>query len=110
MNGRLLAARLASTTRRLRGPVQKSTSYSTSAAGGLLRNNAGSRVTRQRTWPPRTYSLHNVPAVRSISFVRILPQLALKLARIPALFGVSAIAGLAYIQYQAQRTCRLVKK
>ncbi|KAK5951224.1 mitochondrial dynamin GTPase Msp1 [Knufia fluminis] len=41
--------------------------------------------------------------VRSISFVRILPRLALNLARLPALFGASMIAGLAYLQYQAQQ-------
>jgi hypothetical protein len=34
----------------------------------------------------------------------MLPRLALKLARIPAMFGGATIAGLAYIQYQANRT------
>lgn len=42
-----------------------------------------------------------MPAVRHASFARLLPRLALKLARIPAMFGAAAIAGLAYIQYQA---------
>lgn len=41
--------------------------------------------------------------VRSISFVRILPRLALNMARLPALFGASMIAGIAYLQYQAQQ-------
>ena len=36
-------------------------------------------------------------------FVRILPKLLLKFARIPALFGGATIAGLAYVQYQAAR-------
>jgi replication fork clamp-binding protein CrfC len=35
--------------------------------------------------------------------MRILPQLLLKFARIPALFGGVTIAGLAYVQYQATR-------
>jgi hypothetical protein len=35
--------------------------------------------------------------------MRIIPQLLLKLVRIPALFGGATIAGLAYIQYQAAR-------
>lgn len=51
--------------------------------------------------------MHMVPAVRSISFVRplvrILPSIALKLLRLPALLGASMIGGLAYLQYQAQQ-------
>lgn len=47
--------------------------------------------------------LHNAVAVRSVSFVRILPKLLLKLARIPAMFGGVMIAGLAYVQFQATR-------
>lgn len=58
---------------------------------------------RRRVWPYGAYSLHNVPAVRTISFVRILPNLALKLVRIPAMFGAAIIGGLAYLQYQATR-------
>lgn len=45
--------------------------------------------------------LHNAVAVRNASFVRILPKLVLKFARIPAMFGGAIIAGLAYLQYQA---------
>jgi hypothetical protein len=44
-----------------------------------------------------------VPAVRTISFARVLPKLATKLIRIPAMFGGAMVAGLAYIQYQANR-------
>jgi hypothetical protein len=33
----------------------------------------------------------------------MLPRLALKLARLPAMFGGAMIAGLAYLQYQATR-------
>jgi hypothetical protein len=47
--------------------------------------------------------LHNAVAVRNASFVRILPKLVLKFARIPAMFGGAIIAGLAYLQYQATR-------
>lgn len=35
--------------------------------------------------------------------MRVLPRLALNLARLPALFGASVIAGIAYLQYQAQQ-------
>ena len=45
--------------------------------------------------------MHNLPAVRNASFARVLPQLALKLVRIPAMFGAAMIGGLAYLQYQA---------
>ena len=50
-----------------------------------------------------SFAVHNVPAVRSISFVRIIPNLFMKFARIPAMFGGAMIAGLAYMQYQATR-------
>ncbi|EGD97657.1 mitochondrial dynamin GTPase [Trichophyton tonsurans CBS 112818] len=69
-------------------------------AGGLI-NPQGSAYLRVRSWPLGTNAIHNVPAVRTISFARVLPKLALKLARIPAMFGGAMIAGLAYIQYQA---------
>lgn len=52
-------------------------------------------------WPLGTSSMHNLPAVRNASFYRVLPKLVLKFARIPAMFGGAAIAGLAWIQYQA---------
>jgi hypothetical protein len=44
-----------------------------------------------------------VPAVRQMSFARSLPKLVLKFARIPAAFGGAAIAGMAYVQYKAER-------
>jgi len=43
----------------------------------------------------------NLPVVRNASFARILPNLAVKLVRIPAMFGMAMIGGLAYLQYQA---------
>lgn len=71
--------------------------------GGLLRADGGAAL-RGRAWPTGTNAIHNnVPTVRSISFHRMFPKLALKMARIPAMFGGATIAGLAYIQYQATR-------
>jgi hypothetical protein len=58
---------------------------------------------RRRAWPLGANAIHNVPAIRTISFARVIPKLALKMARIPAMFGGAMIAGLAYIQYQANR-------
>lgn len=77
----------------------------TSSAGVLLRQQVHPNIRRnqKRSWPFGTYSLHNVPAVRAISFARVLPNLAVKLLRLPALFGGATIAGLAYLQYQATR-------
>ena len=77
----------------------------TSSAGVLLRSQVRPYTRRnpKRPWPFGTYSVHNVPAVRTISFARVLPNLAVKLLRIPALFGGTMIAGLAYLQYQATR-------
>lgn len=73
--------------------------------GGLLRAQVplAARASRRRTWPFGTNALHNVPAVRAISFARVLPNLAVKLLRIPAMFGAATIGGLAYLQYQATR-------
>ncbi|KAL8801533.1 MAG: hypothetical protein Q9182_004375 [Xanthomendoza sp. 2 TL-2023] len=56
---------------------------------------------RQRPWPFGSNAIHNVPAVRTISFYRSLPNLAVKLVRIPAMLGSAVIGGLAYLQYQA---------
>ncbi|MCJ1363863.1 dynamin-like GTPase mgm1 [Acarospora aff. strigata] len=74
---------------------------SSPAAGGLLRSDVALRTGRRRAWPLGSYSVHNVPAVRTISFARVLPKLVMKFARIPAMFGGAMIAGLAYLQYQA---------
>ena len=93
MSGRLLASRAAPLLRRSARHIHTSVT-----SGGLLRTRPA-----RRQWPLGSNSIHNVPMVRSISFVRILPRLALNLARLPALFGASMIAGLAYLQYQAQQ-------
>ncbi len=74
----------------------------TSTAGGLLRSETTVRAARQR-WVAGNLPFSNAVAVRNVSFVRLLPNLILKFARIPALFGGITIAGLAYIQYQATR-------
>lgn len=96
MNGRILSARVAPLLRQRTARLFHN--YAQTKAGGLLRPNG--RVP-QRNWPLGSNSIHNVPATRSISFARVLPRLALKMARLPAMFGASMLAGLAYIQYQA---------
>ncbi|KIV87910.1 hypothetical protein PV11_03426 [Exophiala sideris] len=96
MNGRLLSARAAPLLRQRAGRLFHN--HVQTHAGGLLRPN---RLLPQRNWPLGSNSIHNVPVVRSISFARVLPKLALKMARLPAMFGASMLAGLAYLQYQA---------
>ena len=105
MSARMASARLAPVLRRglPAGPRLLAHQRALSSAGGLLRGD-GSRAARRQPWPMGAFSLHNVPATRSISFARILPNLVLKMARIPAMFGGAMIAGLAYMQYQATRT------
>ena len=85
-------------------PVQRLIHSDASAfarSGGLLRRDGISLLRTRRPWPLGANSIHNVPAARSISFARILPRLAVKMARIPAMFAASMIGGLAYLQYQA---------
>lgn len=48
-------------------------------------------------------AFHNAVTVRNASFVRFLPKLVLKFARIPAMFGGLAIGAFAWVQYQANR-------
>ncbi|KAF2863081.1 hypothetical protein K470DRAFT_255209 [Piedraia hortae CBS 480.64] len=58
-------------------------------------------------WPRRRVpdygrnGIHNLTTVRHASFSRVIPQLAMKLLRVPAMFGAAAIGGIAYLQYQA---------
>ena len=79
-------------------------------SGSLLQShNPLNARNRKRGRPFGSYSLHNVPAVRAISFSRVLPKLAVKLVRIPAMFGTAMIAGLAYLQYQATRKYSHIK-
>lgn len=86
------------------------TTLSTTGSGGLLHVDASCLLGGARAWPSGANAIHNVPAVRSISFARVLPQLALKMVRLPALFGAGTVAGLAYIQYQATRKVSLYRK
>ncbi len=77
----------------------------TSGCCVLIQNQipTSARRNRKRGLPFGSYSLHNVPAVRAISFARVLPKLAVKLVRIPAMLGGVVITGVAYVQYQATR-------
>ena len=79
--------------------------------GGLRppQPSASLRNTRRQRWPLGANYLHNVPAVRNVSFARVLPKLALKLVRIPAMFGAVTVGGLAYLQYQAARQFCLLR-
>ncbi|KAJ5361243.1 hypothetical protein N7541_002087 [Penicillium brevicompactum] len=97
MSGRILSHRLGPLLRN--GHLARHIHNAGSRTGGLLRANSG--AVRGRAWPIGSNSIHNVPAVRSISFARMLPKLAMKLVRIPAMFGGATVAGLAYFQYQA---------
>lgn len=114
MSARLLSSRAASaavsrrsqiaTRRMLSTPLSTSAAKSNPTAGGLLRLEAVLRSQRQ-SWPNQIYRAHSAGAttVRALSFHRAIPKLVMKFARIPAAFGGAMIAGLAYVQYQAQR-------
>ena len=58
-------------------------------------------VNRRNPYPLGAYSLHNVPATRPISFVRVLPKLVQKFAVLGAAGAGATVAGLVYIQNQA---------
>ena len=104
MSGRLLQARLLPLAQRANiGGARHLHHHTTPSAGGLLRSDAAVRAARRRIWPTGYTPFSNAVAVRNASFVRILPKLMLKFARIPALFAGATISGLAYIQYQATR-------
>ncbi|RMZ76899.1 hypothetical protein DV738_g4767, partial [Chaetothyriales sp. CBS 135597] len=94
MNGRLLSARAAPLLRR--GVVGRP--YHVAARHSGLRPQAN-----RQPWPRGIYFISNVPAVRAFSFVRILPRLAFKAARLPAIFGASMIGVFAYVQHQTQQ-------
>lgn len=99
---RLLSANLLPAARRISTAASRRLAHSyTPGAGGLLRSSPYSRLVNLQKWPIGASSIHNVPAVRTISFVRMVPNLFIKLLRIPAMFGGAMLAGLAYLQYQA---------
>ncbi|KAI9678682.1 MAG: dynamin-like GTPase mgm1 [Caeruleum heppii] len=106
MSGRLLTSRLPSLTRRLPRHLIRNLHHHhhhrpTSPAGGLLRSDTLRATVRRRPWPFGANALHHVPAVRTISFARVLPKLFMKFARIPAMFGAATVGGLVWLQYQA---------
>ncbi|TAQ84880.1 hypothetical protein B7494_g6794 [Chlorociboria aeruginascens] len=102
MSGRLLMARAGAVAQRINVTGTRLIHHQTNtSAGGLLRSDVAVRAARRRIWPAGYTPFSNAVAVRNVSFVRILPKLFLKFARIPALFGGATIAGLAYVQYQA---------
>lgn len=103
MSGRLLTRNTATLARQTAARRIANYYHTSRDAGGLLR--ADARVLRHnaRRFPFGVSPIHGVPAVRHASFVRNIPKLFLKLARLPAMMGGAAIAGVAYIQYQANR-------
>ncbi|KAF2011381.1 hypothetical protein BU24DRAFT_443734 [Aaosphaeria arxii CBS 175.79] len=104
MSGRLAARTALRVTRNATTPPRArpfSFVTNTIPAGGLLRSEAGLRLIKRRPWPQGSYALHNVPAVRSISFARVIPKLVTKFATAGAAAGGAVIAGASYIQYQA---------
>ncbi|MCJ1307818.1 dynamin-like GTPase mgm1 [Agyrium rufum] len=80
---------------------RRSIHHAPTSTGGLLRTSQNSRLQRRRPWPFGSYSVHAVPAIRSVSFARSIPSLFIKLIRLPALLGGAAVGGVAYLQYQA---------
>lgn len=70
--------------------------------GGIQRAELAARGSRRSLQFP-TNAYHNAVIVRNASFVRLLPKLAIKFIRIPALFGGLAIGFAGWIQYQAIR-------
>lgn len=100
MSGRMLAAGLRPVSRR--GTTNSARYLHRFPTGGLLQADAAIRATQRRMWLGGN-AFHNAVAVRNASFVRFLPKLVLKFARIPAMFGGLAIGAFAWVQYQANR-------
>ena len=71
-------------------------------SGGLLMVENSPRGARAVLAMQRIRSLTNVPTYRAMSFQRALPNLAMKLLRVPAALGGATIAGLAYLNYKVQ--------
>lgn len=101
MSTRLLQARLAQARLTSTPPSRRLTH---TRAGGLLRADAA-RTLFRRPWPQGALAIHNagVPAVRTISFIRVLPKLVTKFATLGAVGGGAVVAGLTYVQYRAER-------
>lgn len=107
MSGRLFAARVLPVARRAVAVYTPQRLAYHWTSGGLLRTDGAQRLMKKRTWPLGAYALHNLPAVRSMSFVRgalrVFPRLATKFAMIGTAAGGATIAGIAYLQNQATR-------
>ncbi|KAK6435877.1 mitochondrial dynamin GTPase Msp1 [Oleoguttula sp. CCFEE 5521] len=109
LSSRLTTPLLRSTIRSTRQDVVHPTLGGAPIAHRTLTSSVLSRTTPRiasrwrlrRSWPYGSNAIHNLPAVRSISFARVLPSLAMKLIRIPAMFGAAMIGGVTYLQYQA---------
>ncbi|KAH8801545.1 P-loop containing nucleoside triphosphate hydrolase protein [Xylogone sp. PMI_703] len=102
MSGRLLSARLTPLAQRVSiQPARRIHLPVNAGASGLLRTDAAVRTARRRIWPTGYTPFSNAVAVRNASFVRILPKLFIKLARVPALFAGATVSGVVYLQYQA---------
>ncbi|ORY08580.1 P-loop containing nucleoside triphosphate hydrolase protein [Clohesyomyces aquaticus] len=104
MSGRLISARVATYARRAANATPRrpySVLPNHIPAGGLLRSDAGLRLIKRRPWPLGSYALHNVVAVRGMSFARVIPKLVTKFATVGAAAGGAVLAGATYIQYQA---------
>ncbi|CAK7226212.1 mitochondrial dynamin GTPase Msp1 [Sporothrix curviconia] len=103
MSGRRLAAGALGPLAR-RGLAQNSARHfhhQQMSVGGLQRLDTSSvRAARRRVGFP-VNSYHNAVMVRNASFVRLIPRIVLKFARIPATFGGLMIGAAAWVQYQA---------
>lgn len=100
MTGRMLAQRLRPVARQ--GATASTRCLYRPSTGGLLRADALIRATQRRLWFGEN-AFHNSVITRNASFMRFLPKLVLKFARLPAMFGGLAIGAFAWVQYQATR-------
>lgn len=101
MSGRLLSSRLVPLARHASLATSRSPYHTANRAGGLLQRGSNARWQNLRPFSLGSSAGHRVPAVRHISFARSIPKLAMKLVRVPTMFGAIAISGFAYVQYQA---------
>lgn len=116
MTTRLVSSRLSTSAQRIPAALRRPTAQHVASlynSGALAANRSfshailsrsGSAVRRwpqRRQWPLGQNTIHNLPAVRHASFARLLPKLATKLLRIPAMLGAAMIGGVTYLQYRA---------
>ncbi|KAG0641556.1 hypothetical protein HOY80DRAFT_858292, partial [Tuber brumale] len=89
--------------RLLSSPMSTMFTGRASTSAGLLRISYALRSRTSLRAGQLSRSHSGAAAVRSLSFSRAIPKLVFKFARLPAAFGGAMIAGLAYVQYQAQQ-------